>query len=221
MRLRRRDELIGGVIFDVDGVLLDTMPYWHSCGERFLATLGIEAEPGLGDRLFAETPITGAHYLKEHYHLPMTEEEVRAGTNRAMQEAYESLAGLKPGARELLNRFAEAGIPMTVASSTDRPYLETAFERLGIGDYFLRVLSCGELQTTKASPKIFYAAADIMGLDCPQVFVFEDGLYSIRTAAAAGFHTVGVYDAASEADQEEIMRVADFYYRSLTDFELI
>ena len=52
-------------------------------------------------------------------------------------------------------------------------------------------------------------------------WVFEDGLYAIRTAEAAGFRTVGIYDPVSEKDREEIIRTADFYYESLADFDLL
>ena len=209
------------MIFDIDGVVLDTMPYWHTCGERFLRSIGIEAESGLGDILFAYTPVTGAEYLIGRYGLDMTVEEVAAGTNRQMRLAYEELAGLKPGARELLEALTAAGIPVTVASSTGRPFLETAFERLGIRKYFLRILSCDDYETTKAEPKIFHEAARVMGTEPQDTWVLEDGLYSIRTARAAGFRTVGIYDDASRADWEEIKKTAERYYPDLLSFDLI
>lgn len=218
---RRTDALIGGAIFDVDGTLLDTMPYWHDVGARFLTSIGVEPEEGLGDRLFTETPISGAAYLQEHYHLDLSLEEIVKGTNAQIEQVYEEVAPFKPGARELVERFVQAGIPCTVASSTDRYCIEAGLRRLGALDLFDAVFSAGELNTTKESPLIFYAAMDAMGTEESGTWVFEDGLYAIRTARAAGFRTVGVYDRMSEADQEEIMRQADFYYRSLEDFEFI
>lgn len=61
--------MIKGAIFDVDGTLLDTMPIWTNSGANYLASLGIEAEEGLGNKLFAMTVDMGAVYLKETYGL--------------------------------------------------------------------------------------------------------------------------------------------------------
>ena len=60
-----------------------------------------------------------------------------------------------------------------------------------------------------------------MGTPIEDTWLFEDGLYSIKTAKAEGFKIVGVYDKVSEADQEEIKRYADVYVRDLTEFTLV
>lgn len=223
MHLRRVNstELIAGAIFDVDGTLLDTMPVWHDAGARYLATLGIKAAEGLGDRLFVETVDSGAQFMIDEYDLDMTVPEVSRGINEQMEQYYFDEAPLKEGALELLQRMDAAGIPMTVASSTDQYCIDAAFKRLGIQDYFQAVLSCGDFDTTKASPAIFFEAVSQMGTEIPLTWVFEDGLYAIKTARGEGFRTVGIYDEVSEADQEDIIRYSDYYYRSLADFEII
>ena len=76
---------IDGAIFDVDGVLLDTMPVWHDSAVRYLEHKGIEAEEGLGDKLFATTVTIGAEYLKKTYGLPESENEIRQGINDDMR----------------------------------------------------------------------------------------------------------------------------------------
>lgn len=205
----------------MDGTLLDTMPVWHDAGARYLATMGIEAEEDLGDRLFAETVVTGAEYMIENYGLKQSVEEVADGINYQMERFYFEEAPLKEGALELVQRMKAAGTKLTVATSTDRYCIEAAFDRLGISDLFDAVLTCGEIGATKSKPDIFYEAVEVMGTQIPDTWVFEDGLYAIKTARAEGFRTVGVYDKVSESDQQEIMRYADFYYKSLADFEII
>lgn len=209
---------IKGVIFDVDGTLLDTMPVWTDSGARYLASQGIEAEPGLGNKLFSMTVEMGAKYLKAHYDLPHALEEIEAGINGCVENFYFTEADFKPGARELLEKLKAAGIPMSVATSTDKYCILAAFDRLGCTDYFDAILTCGEVGASKSEPKIFFEAARIMGTEPSETWLFEDGLYSIKTARAAGFKTAGVYDAVSEADQEEIKRMADIYLADLREF---
>lgn len=213
--------IIKGAIFDVDGTLLDTMPVWTDAGARFLATLGIEAEEGLGDKLFAETVNTGADYLISRYGLKMSREEVAKGINEQMELFYFNEAPMKEGALQLLQRLKDAGSKITVATSTNRYCIEAAFDRLGIKDYFDGILTCTEVGATKANPAIFFEANDIMGTKIADTWVFEDGLYAIKTAWAEGYRTVGVYDEISEADQEEIRKYSYIYVKSLTEFNII
>lgn len=154
---------IKGVIFDVDGVLLDTMPVWTDSGARYLASLGIEAESHLGDKLFCMTVEMGAEYLKEHYSLPYTIAEIKAGINGCVEQYYFTEAGFKPGARELLEKLKAAGVPVTIATSTDKYCILAAFDRLGYTDYFDANLTCGEVGASKSEPKIFYEAAASWG----------------------------------------------------------
>lgn len=201
--------MIKGAIFDVDGTLIDSMPTWHNCGARYLATLGIEAEPGLGDILFTETSETGALYLIDHYKLTVAPEEVAKGLSEQMENYYFHEAAMKEGARDFLDRLAEAGVPMTVATSTDRYCIEAAFEKLDLGRYFRKIFTCPEVGATKAEPLIFEVCAEETGTKPGETWVFEDGLYAIKTAKEAGFRTVAVYDKISDGDFEEMKELAD------------
>lgn len=211
---------IKGVIFDVDGTLLDTMHVWTDSGATYLASLGIEAEPNLGDKLFAMTVQMGAVYLKERYGLSQSVDEIRRGINGVVENYYFEEADFKPGARELLEELKAAGVPMAIATSTERYCILAAFDRLGYTDYFDTILTCGEVGASKSEPVIFYEAMRVLGTSPAETWLFEDGLYSIKTAGAAGLRTVGVYDAVSEKDQEEIRRRSDIYVRDLRDFSL-
>lgn len=211
---------IKGAIFDVDGTLLDTMHVWTDSGARYLASLGVEAEPGLGDKLFPMTVEMGAVYLKENYDLPYAIDEIRQGINSVVENYYFEEADFKPGARELIEEMKAAGVPMAIATSTEKYCIQAAFDRLGYTDYFDAILTCGEVGASKSEPVIFYEAVKAMGTEPAETWLFEDGLYSIKTARAAGFKTVGVYDAVSAKDQEEIRQLADIYVRDLRDFSL-
>lgn len=204
-------EQITGMVFDVDGTLLDSMPVWDHSGERYLATIGIDAPLSLGKVLFSLTMQQGAQYIKKTYDLNQTEEEIRSGILRVVENAYKNEVLLKPSVADFLKALKEAGIPMVVATSTDRPLVLAALERTGIRPYFQDILTCSEFGSGKDQPEIFHAAAAKMGSEEKHTWVVEDALYAIRTAKAAGYRIIGVSDASSQKEEMEIRRLADYY----------
>jgi len=210
--------MIKAAIFDVDGTLLDTMPVWTTSGVRYLKSLGIEADPGLPETLFKMTVDMAAMYMKETYHLTQSPEEICRGVLDLIEGFYFEEAPFKPGARELLEELKEAGIPMTIATSTHKHCILAAFDRLGYTEYFDAILTCPEMGTHKSEPDIFFEAARLMNVEPNETWVLEDGLYAVKTAKKAGFKTVGIYDEVSKADQEELKALSDIYVEGLGDF---
>lgn len=208
---------ISAAIFDMDGTLVDSMGAWHDDAVRYLKKLGIEAEPGLGDRMFTLNSRTGAQYILDHYPVGKTLEEVMAGLAGEMADFYANEAELKPGAREILERFRARGIPMAVVTSTDGANTRMALRRTRILSYFDGVYNAGDLGMPKTEPDIFLLAASDLGAEPEKTWVFEDGLYAVRTAGRAGFPTVGVYDRISEDDQEDLEKESDLYVREMTE----
>lgn len=212
--------MIRGVIFDVDGVLLNSMPVWENLGEIYLERLGIEAEKGLGETLFAMSLEEGADYLIENYGLKQTPGEIIAGLNREVQDFYGRKVPLKEGVRGYLQEFRDRKIPMAIATSGDRANAEAALKRLKVLSYFRAVFTCTEIGSSKSQPDIYYAAALQLDTDPSDTWVFEDALHAIRTAKKAGFRTVGVYDRASSRDLAQIRDTADIYLPEFKSFEL-
>ena len=212
--------MIRGVIFDVDGVLLNSMPVWENLGEIYLEHLGIEAEKGLGETLFAMSLEEGADYLIENYGLKQTPEEIIAGLNREVQDFYGRKVPLKEGVRGYLEEFRDRKIPMAIATSGDRANAEAALKRLKVLSYFRAVFTCSEIGSSKSHPDIYYAAALQLDTDPSDTWVFEDALHAIRTAKKAGFRTAGVYDRASGRDLAQIRDTADIYLPEFKSFEL-
>lgn len=101
--------MIKGVIFDVDGVLLNSMPVWENLGELYLNSLGLEAEKDLGEILFTMSLEEGAEYLITQYGIDKSVEEVVNGLNREVQDFYAEKVPLKEGVRQYLSEFRERG----------------------------------------------------------------------------------------------------------------
>ena len=201
--------MIKGVIFDIDGTLLDTMPFWTDVGARYLKSVHVEAREGLGRILFSMTLEEGTRYLKEAYSLPYTEEEIRRGVLDQIAHFYQQEADFKPGMKEILRKYHEAGTPMVLATTNDRQLAVDAFTRLGVMDWFHGIYTATELNTSKKEPFIYETAARSMGTLIEETAVYEDVLHAIATAKKAGFHTVAVYDSCSEDDWDEIIEIAD------------
>ena len=185
--------MIRGAIFDLDGVLLDSMGIWKDLGARYLRSLHIQPEPGLNEILFAMSMEQGAAYLKEHYPLPQSEAEIGEGIARMLEDYYFYEVPAKPGAAALLNFLAERGIPMAAATSSPRTHVTRALERLGLLPYLQAVFTTGEVGVSKHEPAIYHRAAERLGTAPEETLVFEDSLYALKTARAAGYCTAVSY----------------------------
>ncbi len=208
---------IKGVIFDVDGVLLDSMVIWTDLGARYIKSRGVEPEEGLADILFSMSMEQGAEYLRDHYLPGETKEEIGEGLQNIMRDFYYYDVGAKHGAKALMEAFRKKGIRITAATSSPRGHVEKALGRNGLLGYIERIYTSAEVGSSKHSPEIYDAAAGFMGLSKREICVFEDSLYALKTAAAAGYFTVGVYDELGEPNQKGLEETADVYVRDLSE----
>lgn len=207
---------IKGVIFDIDGVLLDSLEIWTDLGARYLVSIGKVPEQGLADILFSMSMEQGAAYLKEHYCVPETTEEIYGGLQDMLRDYYFYEVKAKPGAQQLLSAVSDAGISITAATSSPRELIERALERNGLIRYIDRIFTNSEIGKSKHFPDIYNAAAAHMGTEPEETLVFEDSLYALKTAAAAGYRTAGVAERNGEPDQDGLKRASDIYITELT-----
>lgn len=201
--------MIKGAIFDVDGTLLDSMPIWEQAGALYLESLNIQADPDLGALMYAMTMEEGATYLRQQYGVDRTADEIISGIHGIIRGFYYDEVVLKPGVMEFLTFLKKEHIRITAATSCDRPFVEAAFERLCIAEYFERIFTCTEIGAGKHSPDIFAAASVSMATVPSETWVFEDALHAILICRESGYKTVGVYDSSNDRQWEEIRRCAD------------
>ena len=212
--------MIKGVIFDVDGVLLNSMPVWENLGELYLDHLGIEAEKNLGETLFEMSLEEAADYLISHYNLEKTVEEVVQGLNKEVEDYYAKRVPLKEGVRQYLEEFRERKIPMVIATTGDRKNAEAALSRLKVLPYFQGVFTASEIGSGKDQPDIYFAALLQLDTEPEQSWVFEDTYQALRTAKHAGFKTVAVYDKANDKNLAQIWNTADIYLPEFDEFNV-
>lgn len=211
--------MITGAIFDVDGTLLDSMGFWMEAGERYLKEKGKTPEAGLGKTLYPMSMSAGAQYLKTHYGLEESTEEIIRGVNGVIRNFFACEVQLKPGAAEFLRQMQSHGIPMRAATATDKSILVPAFHRLKIGKYITEIFTCSEVGAGKDRPDVYHAARRSMGTDTESTWVFEDALHAAKTAAEAGFPTAGVYDKSGELNLEKLKSQVTIYLGETYDFQ--
>lgn len=201
-------------IFDFDGTLFDSMFIWETLGEDYLRSLGKQPRPGLRDALRPMSTYQSACYLQRAYGLTLTPEEITRGINERIEDFYFHRVQPKPGVIPFLERLRQAGIPMAVATASERSHVEAALKRCGMDHCFDAILTCGDVGRGKDSPLVFRRAMEALGGDRAGTVIFEDALHGVRTAKADGFFVCGVYDP-SEPRPEELKALCDCY---LTDY---
>lgn len=208
---------IKGAIFDLDGTLLDSMEVWDTFGEDYLTGRGLTPPSGLREILKPLSMMQTAEYFIASYGVPDSPQQIIEEINRRIARHYEEVFELKPGVRAFLDMLKERGIPMCVATATDRPLVEPALKRLGIYDYFKAIFTCTELCTGKDCPDIYLKARELLGTELAHTYVFEDALHAALTAKKAGFPLVAVSDSVFWAEKEKLMAAADLYISSFTE----
>ncbi|MDE6727366.1 MAG: HAD family phosphatase [Oscillospiraceae bacterium] len=208
--------MIKFAIFDLDGTLLDSSEMWRTLGARYLSFLKKTPEPGLNEALNEMTMPMGAQYLREHYNIAYSSEEIVRHLTRMIESYYAEEVNLKDGAPKLLAALRTHCVHMSIATSSDERLAMMSLMRLGVGDFFAGAVSCSNYGA-KTSPDVYLAAADLIYAIPEETVVFEDSLFAVRTARKAGFATAAVMDI-SESDQEGLKRASDFYTENLEDF---
>ena len=202
-------------IFDMDGTLLDSMPTWRELGPTFLREAGIEATPEQLHTLRTMTDHEVIPYLREVCGLQKSPEEIMNEIIRRMEDFYSTQVRPKPGLEKFLSILKMEGVWMYVATATHRRLTEKALKTAGIDQYFRGIITSADAGNHKRdSADIYEMAMRRLQSNKRDTVVFEDALYAIRTAKAAGFRVAGVYDVTEEDDQPEIQRISDYYIRS-------
>ena len=205
-----------GCIFDLDGTLFDSMDIWAGIGPASLKKRGIMPPIDYEQAIFKMSFTESAAYTIERFGLPCTPEELMREWDEAAAHAFADEVQLKPGAREYLEALRERGFRLGVATTLHRRVYRPALERHGLLGLFDVLCGADEAPGPKSSPEVFLLCAQRLGLEPARCTVFEDLLLAMKSAKSAGMQVVGIYDATSEVDWEEIRKTA---HSVLTSYE--
>lgn len=211
---------IAGAIFDLDGVLLDSMFLWDTLGETYLRSRGIQPREDINEVLRPMSLLQAATYFHADYGINDSVQEIMDGINRLVEHYYVDLVKPKPGVIHYLDKLKNNHVKMCITTATDRFMVDAAMKRNRMEQYFEKIFTCTEVGHGKDEPDIYLQALSYLGTSKNETMVFEDALYAIRTAKNADFPVVAVYDESARSQQAKIIKLADAYITTFEEMEL-
>jgi HAD superfamily hydrolase (TIGR01509 family) len=179
------------VIFDLDGVLIDSEQIWNGVKERLVRETGGQWRDEAPHVMMGMSSPEWAVYLRDHLQVPMEAADINREVVRRMDDGYRSGLPLLPGAGEAVRPLAEHW-PLALASSSNRELIDLALELAGFGDAFRVTVSSEEVERGKPAPDVYLAAANGLGVDPTRCVAIEDSSNGLRAAAAAGMKVIAI-----------------------------
>ena len=207
--------MIDAVVFDLDGVILQTEEVWDEVRGRYVVEQGGRYDAAAQRAMMGMSAPEWSRYLAEDLGVPGTPEEISADIVRLMEARYREELPLIPGARDAVERLA-ARWPLGLASSSNRPLIDAALELAGLDVFFQATVSSEEVARGKPAPDVYLEAARRLGVAPERCAAVEDSHSGIRSAKAAGMHTIAIPNP-NFPPGEDALALADLVLDSIAD----
>jgi HAD superfamily hydrolase (TIGR01509 family) len=183
--------VIEAVVFDLDGVLIDSEPVWEEVRRDVVAGHGGHWARDAQRRLMGMSTQEWARYLSEDLSVALPPDRVAALVIERMAERYARQLPLMPGAVDAVRRLAERW-PLGLASSSPPVLIETVLSAASIRSLFAVTVSTEEVAHGKPAPDVYLTAAARLGTQPDRAAAAEDSSNGLRSAAAAGLHVIAI-----------------------------
>lgn len=206
-------------IFDMDGTLLDSMRQWRFAALEYLMAQHMPISEEVLSGVFRRGGVATVKMCYQQAGIDPDSLGVNFG--RAILEYvaphYEKDVTVKNNARELLEKLRAEGIVCCVATATPKQYAEAALKAHGLDRYLEFVFDETDGGCTKANCQYFQRLVDRLGFAPSECVMFEDAMYSIRTAKKSGLTVIGVYDECALDPPEAISAATDYYIKDFSE----
>lgn len=205
--------MIEAVVFDLDGVVVDSEQVWDDVRERLTHEHGGRWHEGAQEDMMGMSSPEWSRYMHERIGLAESPEQINDEVVGRMLERYRESLPLIEGAVAAVRRLA-AEFPLAVASSSNRSLIEVVLEQAGIAALFVAAVSSEEVARGKPAPDVYLEAVRRLGVEPGSCAAVEDSSNGIRAAHAAGIHVIAVPNAHYPPGPEALA-LADVVLRSL------
>jgi len=210
--------VIVAVVFDLDGVIVDSEQVWDEVREAYVReTGGTYTDESARDMMGMSSP-EWSRYMAEALRVPGTPEEINAAIVERMLARYGEAPPLLPGALEAVRRVG-ASVPLAIASSSNRELIDVVLRASGLAADFRATVSSEEVPRGKPWPDVYLEAARRLGVDPVRCGAVEDSHNGIRSAKAAGMRVVAVPNAHYPPD-DEALGLADVVVPSIDELQV-
>jgi HAD superfamily hydrolase (TIGR01509 family) len=203
------------VVFDLDGVLLDSEPVWNEAREALVRERGGTWDERATTDMMGMSSKEWSSYMHDRLGVPMSPAEINDDVVRRVAATYEQGLPLLPHAVETVRELG-ARWPLGLASSSNRPIIELVLERAGVRACFAAMVSSEEVPNGKPAPDVYLAAARELDVDPAECVAVEDSTNGIKSAVAAGMRTIAVPNRQFRPD-DEVLAMAAVVVPSLAD----
>jgi HAD superfamily hydrolase (TIGR01509 family) len=207
--------VIEAVVFDMDGVLIESEEIWDAIREAYVRERGGRYDAEVQRAMMGMSSTEWSRFLHETAGVPDEPAAINAEVVRRMLEAYREHLPLMPGAVDAVKRLAER-YPLAVASSSNRPLIDAVLEVAGLAPYFTATVSSEEVPRGKPAPDVYLEAARRLGVAPERCAAVEDSHGGIRAAKAAGMLVIAFPNPTYPPDEESLAQ-ADVVIRSLDE----
>lgn len=206
------------MIFDVDGVLLDTMSIWANSANEYLRERhGIIAPPSLDKECATMSLVESGAYIRSLYpQIDMTARQLADGVAEFIRERYLEAPGM-PGMAETVSWLKEKGYLLYLATASEEVNVRGALSNLGVWECFSDIYTCTDIGYSKSYVEYYEEVAKRIGVTTQQLIMVEDSLHSMVTAKKAGLKVIGVYEEFSADREADIRQVCDVYLQNLNE----
>jgi HAD superfamily hydrolase (TIGR01509 family) len=209
--------VIDAVVFDLDGVIIDSEQLWDDVREGLAHERGGRWSEQAQADMMGMSSTEWSRYLHDVLGLPEPPEEINREVVRRMLERYSAQLPLIDGAVAAVKRLA-AHWPLGVASSSNRELIDRVLEVSSLAPYFKATVSSEEVERGKPAPDVYLEAARRLELEPSHTVAIEDSANGIRSAHAAGMHVVAIPNRAF-APPADVLALASVVLESIKELD--